>query len=245
MALDAYKNFSYSNVATAPSPASSGTSLVVTAGHGSRFPAVSFNAVVWPANTTPTPANAEIVRVTAISTDTFTITRTQEGTSARSIVVGDQIAFVITKKWLDDLLTTSSRVVTAQSTPADPTGTASATDVMMGLAGSITPTTTKIMIVVSGTLSNNATAVRTGTAQIRHGTGTAPTNGAAATGTADGAKISVALSTVAANQNVPFSLQAIVTGLTAGTAYWIDLAVSSSSNTTTPHTISISAYDLI
>lgn len=103
MSFDAHKNLAYSVVATAPSPASSGTSLVVSTGDGSKFPAVPFNATVWPANTQPTTANAEIVRVTGISTDTFTITRTQESTSARTIGVGDQIAATITAKTLSDI----------------------------------------------------------------------------------------------------------------------------------------------
>lgn len=99
---DAHKNFAISAVATAPSPATSGTSLVVTAGHGTRFPTPPFNATVWPTGATPNPTNAEIVRVTAISTDTLTITRAQESTTARSIVVGDQIAATITAKTLTD-----------------------------------------------------------------------------------------------------------------------------------------------
>lgn len=100
---DAHKNFAYSTIATAPSPADSGTSLVVESGHGTRFPAVSFNAVVWPAGAIPIPTNAEIVRVTNITTDTFTITRTQESTSARTIVVGDQIAATVTALTLTDV----------------------------------------------------------------------------------------------------------------------------------------------
>lgn len=100
---DAHKNFATSLVATAPSPATSGTSLVVTAADGAKFPTPPFNAPVWPAGVQPTTANAEIVRVTAISTDTFTIVRQQEGTSARTIVVGDQIGANITAKTLTDV----------------------------------------------------------------------------------------------------------------------------------------------
>ncbi len=100
---DAHKNFAYSTVATAPSPAASGTSLVVASGNGTLFPAVPFNATIWPTGVQPTAANAEIVRVTNISTDTFTITRTQEGSSARTVVVGDQIAATITAKTLADI----------------------------------------------------------------------------------------------------------------------------------------------
>jgi hypothetical protein len=101
--LDAHKNFAYSTVATAPSPAASGTSLVVAAGQGALFPTVPFNATIWPAGAQPTSATAEIVRVTWISTDTLTFARAQESTSARIVVVGDQIAATITQKTLTDI----------------------------------------------------------------------------------------------------------------------------------------------
>ncbi len=99
---DLHANFGVSLVATAPSPATSGTSLVVTAADGAKFPAVPFNATIWPASSQPTTANAEIVRVTARATDTLTITRAQEGSTARTVVVGDQIAATITAKTLTD-----------------------------------------------------------------------------------------------------------------------------------------------
>lgn len=104
MAYDAHKNFAYSTIATAPSPTTSGTSLVVQSGDGAKFPLIPFNAVVWPVGAKPTTANAEIIRVTGISTDTFsTIVRAQESSSARSIQVGDQIAAAITAKTLTDV----------------------------------------------------------------------------------------------------------------------------------------------
>jgi len=106
-------------------------------------------------------------------------------------------------------------------TPSNPTGTTSTTAVMAGLAISFTPNKTgKIKITVDGMIANS-TAGDGGTAQIAYGTGTAPANGAAATGTAVGNKASLLSS--AASQNQSFSLVAIVSGLTAGTAYWIDL----------------------
>lgn len=76
---------------------------MVTAGQGALFPAAPFNAVIWPAGAQPLSTNAEIVRVTARATDTLTITRTQEGTSARTVVVGDQIMAAITAKTLTDI----------------------------------------------------------------------------------------------------------------------------------------------
>jgi hypothetical protein len=100
---DLHTNLAVSLVATAPSPATSGTSLVVTAGEGTQFASVPCNAVIWPAGSVPTKANAEIVRITARSTDTLTITRAQEGSTARTVVVGDQIAIAITAKTLTDI----------------------------------------------------------------------------------------------------------------------------------------------
>lgn len=60
------------------------------------MPAVPFNATVWPAGLQPTTSNAEIVTVTVVSTDTLTITRAQEGSSARTVIVGDQFAATVT-----------------------------------------------------------------------------------------------------------------------------------------------------
>ena len=87
---DILKNFTYSTVATAPSPALSGTSLVVAAGDGAKFAFPAY-AIVWPPNVNPSTTNAEIVRVTNVVTDTLTITRTQEGSTNQSIAVGWQI----------------------------------------------------------------------------------------------------------------------------------------------------------
>ena len=101
--MDAHKNFAYSLVATAPSPATSGLSLIVTAGQGALFPAAPFNATVWITGANPITTNAEIIRVTAINTDTLTIVRAQEGSVARTIVIGDQIAATITAKTLNDI----------------------------------------------------------------------------------------------------------------------------------------------
>jgi hypothetical protein len=105
---DAHANLAVSAVVTAPVPATTGTSLVVTATQGARFPAVPFNATIWPALVLPTPANAEIVRVTARTADTLTIVRAQEGTTARTVLLTDQIAATITKKTLDDIEASSS-----------------------------------------------------------------------------------------------------------------------------------------
>lgn len=126
--MDAHANFAYSTVATAPSPATSGTSMVLQSGDGAKFPAAPFNVTIWPANSQPTTLNAEIVRVTAKVTDTLTIVRAQEGSTARTVIVGDQIAATITKKTLTDieaLQTVTSTITTTgtQAALAIPAGT--------------------------------------------------------------------------------------------------------------------------
>lgn len=101
--LEALTNFAYSTVATAPSPASSGTSLVVQSGDGAKFPNPPFWIVVWAAGANPLTTNAEVCAVTAVSTDTLTIVRAQDGSSARSIVVGDQVMLGMTAALLEQI----------------------------------------------------------------------------------------------------------------------------------------------
>jgi hypothetical protein len=109
MAFDAHANFGVSSVAVAPSPATTGTSLTVATGEGTRFPAAPFNVTLAPAGVLATPANAEIVRVTARSGDVLTITRAQEGSVARAVVVGDLCVASITAKALQDIETGAAR----------------------------------------------------------------------------------------------------------------------------------------
>ena len=127
---DIHKNFAYSTVATAPVTATAGTSLVVGAGDGALFPTVPFNATIWPTGTQPTAANAEIVRVTNISTDTFTITRTQESSTNRSVIVGDQIAATITNKTLTDAETQYNNLLGANTA-----GNTTASGSTIGMSG--------------------------------------------------------------------------------------------------------------
>ena len=112
----AKKNFTITTVATAPSPATSGTSLVVASGTGSLF-AINEPAIVFPVNNQPLVSNAEIVTVTNVNVDTLTITRMQEGTSAREIVAGDIIIQGITAKDWNDLITLVNGKITAFADP--------------------------------------------------------------------------------------------------------------------------------
>jgi hypothetical protein len=106
--MDAYSNFAFGRILTAPSPPTTGTSLTMVTGNASHLPIVPFNASVWPTTDYPDASNAEIVRVTAIAGDVLTIARGQENTTPRAIAVGDVLAATITKKLLDDLRNASN-----------------------------------------------------------------------------------------------------------------------------------------
>jgi len=87
MALDPIKNFAKVTVSTGYDSAA--TSITLNSGDGNKLPDPAtdgaFNLVWWNATDYPDPSddpNVEIVRVTAKSGDTLTITRGQEGTSA-------------------------------------------------------------------------------------------------------------------------------------------------------------------
>lgn len=83
MSLDNAKNFAKVTVSTGYDAAA--TSIVLTTGHGAKLPTAPFNVVWYNSTDYSDPSddpNVEVVRVTAISTDTLTVTRAQESTSA-------------------------------------------------------------------------------------------------------------------------------------------------------------------
>jgi hypothetical protein len=86
MSIDPVVNFGKVTVSTGYS--SSATSIVLNSGNGAKLPAsFPFNLIWWNATDYADPADdpgVEIVTVTAIATDTLTVTRAQEGTSASS-----------------------------------------------------------------------------------------------------------------------------------------------------------------
>ncbi|WP_375791294.1 hypothetical protein ACE102_17525 [Bradyrhizobium sp. vgs-9] len=129
---------------------------------------------------------------------------------------------------------------TLQAAPSNPAGVASF--VMLGLGSTchITPIySTRILVTISGHASNGGAGTFTNLT-IRYGTGTAPANGASPTGTTATTPMSVASST----NLTPFSLTTIITGLTAGVAYWLDLSASPLSGTSSLGGINCTAVEL-
>jgi hypothetical protein len=145
-------------------------------------------------------------------------------------------------------ITTAIATAIRQVNPSDPTGTTSGTGVMMGLgvanATSITPAVTgKVALIISGDVFN-AGGVGDGVRyQASYGSGTPPVNGAAITGTQCGAFPKYVSSTTAGKMG--FAVNCIITGLTVGTIYWIDLVVAATvGGTATVENVSVSANEI-
>lgn len=107
MSLDSTANFVQVQASTGYSSAA--TSITLQSGQGSKLPSAPFNLIWWDSTDYPNPANdpnVEIVRVTAIVSDTITITRAQESTTATNKnTVGKTYSLVlgITAKMISDI----------------------------------------------------------------------------------------------------------------------------------------------
>lgn len=122
-----------------------------------------------------------------------------------------------------NMLSSANRSTTVQAGVSAPTGTTSTTGVMMGMGGTckVTPSSTgRVQVRFVGSTAN--TNVRQNTMNIRFGAGTAPTNGAALTGTTVMSK-NVTTTIFAANSPVAFDVGGVLFGLSIGTAYWLDM----------------------
>jgi hypothetical protein len=115
-----FKNLALGYVATAPSPATTGTSLVLGSGEGARFPQPStdgnFYVTAMPPGENPNVSNSEILQVTARSTNTLTIVREQGDTTAKKIEAGWIILQSIYKENILDEDTMASNSATALAT---------------------------------------------------------------------------------------------------------------------------------
>ena len=77
---------------------------------------------------------------------------------------------------------------------------------------------------------------------LYYGTGSAPANGAAPTGTQ---MCSASFIAAGVNYVVPFSVSAVITGLTLNTQIWIDMAlVTLAAGTATASAVAISAFEM-
>jgi hypothetical protein len=106
---------------------------------------------------------------------------------------------------------------------------------MQGLGGVVTPKKSgNLLVMVSGTIQSSSGTAGVGlNYQISYGTGVVPINGAALVGTQVGPtqQYTNPAAVTAADVNVPFAIQFLITGLTVGTAYWFDIAAKALSIT--------------
>lgn len=110
------------------------------------------------------------------------------------------------------------------STPTNKTGNATATLKMNGLACTVTPVSTgRVIFTVTGMAAQDTTGDGV-TYKLADGTGVAPTNAAAATGTVISA--TQTWTALTGMLTVPFSLSASATGLALNTAVWFDLQIA-------------------
>ena len=121
---------------------------------------------------------------------------------------------------------TAANYLQASPTP----GAAQTGTVMDGLGGSMVITPTKsgvLLIIISGNYQNSSNS-QIASIQIRYGTGTAPTIGAAVTGTAVGSSYRIQSVTAITS----FTIVSIVAGLTVGVPYWFDLGQTTAGTNT-------------
>jgi hypothetical protein len=109
--MEQFNNFAYATLTSGIN--STATSLGVQTGEGARFPATPFFAVLWDyesyidSSQAYQNSKAEIVKVTDITTDTFTIERAQKDTNAVDFSSSNDVK--IGQGWLkhniDELIT--------------------------------------------------------------------------------------------------------------------------------------------
>ena len=119
MALDGVKNFAVVTVSTGYDDTA--TSIVLAGSEGAKLPdpaTANYNLVWWDSTNYSEPAldpKVEIVRCTAKSTDTLTVTRAQESTTAQTKNTGSatyKMALAVTAKTITDIGTDLDAKVT-------------------------------------------------------------------------------------------------------------------------------------
>ncbi len=109
----------------------------------------------------------------------------------------------------------------SSSGPSNKAGTTSASLVMLGLGKTYTVKRSSTLSVTIYGFASNTNATRSTSYVGAYGTGAAPVNGAAATGTYFGGMESATSATAGAS--VPIVVHDVISGLSAGTTYWFDL----------------------
>jgi hypothetical protein len=190
-----------------------------------------------------TTTTKQIIQSSSAATAATTLTLSSKQTTSQTL------SYPIIREAED--IAVKPQLFTSGVTVANPTGTTvtTAAGVMMGLgtggslSAAITPSVTgRVYVFTCGVFSQSTTA-DSGWIWIRMGTGAAPTNGQAQAGTGYGSQITHKFLT--GLLSMPFHQSALVTGLTLGTTYWIDLNVGCvTGGTTTLTQVSLFAFEV-
>jgi microcystin-dependent protein len=152
MAAYVVTNGAYSTLAS--SLGSAATTMTIQAGHGARFPSISAGDFTF-ITLQDSSNNIEIVKATARSTDTFTIVRAQEGTTARAYASADIVELRYTAAvvaTVDGTQTLTNKTLTAPSI-SSPTFT---TAVPVSGGGTGNATATAYAVQCGGTTTTGA-----------------------------------------------------------------------------------------
>jgi hypothetical protein len=162
-----FTNFAFSQLAVGITAGD--VTIAVVGGHGARFPTLGAGEYFY-ATLEDALLNREIVKVTARVTDTFTVVRAQDNTSARAWTAGDSVALRFNAAAIEDYLSGPS-TVTANSTSDALRITQTGTGNALVVEDSTSPDGTPFVIDQSGNLVNGHT-----TALALNGSGGTPIN---------------------------------------------------------------------
>lgn len=120
-----FTNFAYSQLSIGIN--ASATTIIVELGHGARFPAPTAGDYFYLTLENASLAR-EIVKVTARTTDTMTIVRAQDGTTALSWLAGDTVALRLNAAAINTMVNNSVRKTSNTGSAVVPTGLQSERD---------------------------------------------------------------------------------------------------------------------
>lgn len=221
------------------------TSIASQTGTGNTFVVNTSPTLVTPTLGAATATSINKVNITAPATSsTLTIANGKTFTANNTLTLAGTDSTTMTFPGVSaSILSTAGAV--ANGTLVNPLGTSSTTGVMMGLGSTafITPLySTRAVLQFTGQVFNT-TASDGAFGKLYFGSGTAPANGSAGSGTSLGN--GPVLTGCTAGTGYPFQMSVIATGLTPGTKYWFDLNLATiTGGTASVQNLTFTAYEI-